>query len=77
MAIETGSHGQITFTGEHIRLYEMLVQRSALKLEILGLRHSRGSVYARIKKQYGFRGSRQQVLEQLQAKIDHDFPTEA
>jgi len=40
----------------------------ALKLEIVGLRHSRGSVYAAAKRNYKITGSKQRVLEQLEAK---------
>ena len=72
--ITTSEHGAITFTGEHIQLFQMITQRSALKLEILGLKHSRGSVYAHIKQQYGFRGSRASVLEQLENRIRDQFP---
>lgn len=49
--------------------YRLCAMRAALKLEILGLKHSRGSVYALIKRQFGFRGNKQSVLEQLNAHI--------
>jgi hypothetical protein len=37
----------------------------ALKLETLGLKHSRGSVYALIKKEFILKGSKASVLEQF------------
>lgn len=46
-------------------LYNMLAQKSALKLELAGLKHSRGSVYAHIKRVYGLRGNKQSVYTQF------------
>lgn len=49
--------------------YRMLTMRSALRLEVLGMRHSRGSVYALVKREFGFRGNKQAVLDQLSLQI--------
>lgn len=46
-------------------MYNMLAQKSALKLELAGLKHSRGSVYAHIKRVYGLRGNKQSVYTQF------------
>jgi DNA-binding CsgD family transcriptional regulator len=46
-------------------MFNMLAQKYALKLELVGLKHSRGSVYAHIKRVYGLRGSRQSVYTQF------------
>lgn len=51
-----------------IHLYRLLTLKYALKLEIAGMHHSHGSVYAIVKKEFGFKGSKKRVLEQL---IDH------
>lgn len=56
-------------TPDAIEAFFMLARRGALKLEIMGLRHSKGSVYAFIKKEYGFKGNRQSVLEQYEAHL--------
>lgn len=56
-------------TPEGIRAWHLLSQRSALRLEIMGLRHSRGSVSAHLKKTYGFKGNKQKVLEQFEAML--------
>ena len=49
---------------EQIELYQMLVLRSALKLEILGLKMSRGrTAYSSIKHMFNIKGSRQKVLD--------------
>ena len=53
-------------TPNQIALFGMATQISALKLEVKGMKHSRGSVYALVKRVYGLKGSKQRVLEQLQ-----------
>lgn len=51
---------------EDINLYRLCVLRSALKLEMTGLTIVRGSTaYARIKREFGFRGNKQRVYTQL------------
>ena len=48
---------------EQIELWEMLVLRSALKLEMLGLKISRGkTAYSSIKQMFNIKGNRQKVL---------------
>ena len=48
---------------EQIELYQMLVLRSALKLEMLGLKMSRGkTAYSAIKQMSNINGNRQKVL---------------
>ena len=48
---------------EQIALYQMLVLRSALKLEMLGLKMSKGrTAYSAIKQMFNLKGSRQKVL---------------
>ena len=49
---------------EQIALYQMLVLRSALKLEMLGLKMSRGrTAYSAIKHMFNIKGNRQKVLD--------------
>ena len=49
-----------------IRFYQLCARKSALHLELLGMRHSRKvSVYAICKRVYGFKGSRQRVYDQM------------
>lgn len=67
----TESAGGIVVTGpESINLFRLLAWKGALKLEIGGMTHSRGSVYATIKKELGFKGTRESVLKQLVAHIE-------
>lgn len=57
-------------TGEKaINLFHMKTQLAALGLEIKGLKHSRGSVYAHIKHTYNFKGNKQRVFEQFKQLI--------
>ena len=55
---------------EQISLFQMMSQRSALGLELKGLRFSRGSVYAMCKRTYGLKGSKQKVYDQMCALVD-------
>lgn len=51
---------------EEIALFRMKALRSALKLEILGMKRRGRSVYSIIKEEFGFKGSKQKVLQQLE-----------
>jgi len=56
---------------KNTRLFNMIAQKSTLKLEIAGLKHSSGrSVYAHIKREYGLKGSKSSVLEQFTKLIE-------
>lgn len=59
---------------KNITWFHMRTQLSALKLEMLGLKHSRGSVLATVKRQYGLRGHRQSVYDQLSAIVEANRP---
>ncbi len=61
-------------TSESIEMFNLLSMKYALKLEIAGLKHSRGSVYALAKKRFGFKGNKQSVLTQLTALIESKMP---
>ena len=68
--IEVGEYGTV-ITGAHIPLYRLMAMASGLKLEIKGLRRSRGrTCYAIAKSEFGFKGSKPKVLAQLQAHIE-------
>ena len=55
---------------EQIALYQMLVLRSALKLEMLGLKMSRGrTAYSIAKEELGIKGNKQKVLDQVHEMI--------
>lgn len=51
---------------DQIALYRLATLRSMLRLEIKGLKRSRGpSAYSILKNEYGLRGTRQQVLDEV------------
>lgn len=55
-------------TPDGIEAYRLLVLRGALKLEILGMRRSKGqSAATMIKQEFGLRGTNRSVLEQYEA----------
>ena len=56
----------------HIELYQMMVQKQALKLEIYGMKTRGKSAYSLIKERYKLKGSKQKVLEQF-TKIIEDI----
>ena len=54
---------------EDIKLFRLASLRSALKLEILGMKRRGVSVYSIVKKELGFKGSKKEVLKQLENYI--------
>ena len=68
----------IADTPYKIELYQMLVLRSALKLEMLGLKMSRGrTAYAAIKQMFNLKGNRQKVLDLFNKIIEQQQKGEA
>lgn len=55
MGIEVTEDGTIIATGDGIAVYRLLALRSALRLEIHGLKHSSGSIAERIRKEFGLK----------------------
>ncbi len=56
---------QVYDTPEAINQYRMRVLRSALKLEILGMKRRGQPVSKIIKEEFGLKGNKQKLLEQL------------
>ena len=52
-------------TPEAIKFYQLAVLRGAVKLETLGMKHSRGSQTAFAKRLYGLKGNKQSIYKQL------------
>jgi uncharacterized protein (DUF2141 family) len=56
-----------------IAVYRLMVLRSGLKLEIKGMKVKGGkSCYSVIRSEFGLKGDRASVLEQLDAIINHE-----
>ena len=56
-------------TEEKIDLFRFLSLRSALKLECLGMRRRGQSAYSIVKAEYGLKGNKKSVLEQMEQII--------
>ncbi len=65
----------VVITGEkNIKAYRTLVLQKALRLEIIGLKHSSGqSVYAQIKREFGFKGNKRKVHDLLCDYIEREY----
>lgn len=71
MPIEIGKSGIITCTGDGVELYRLLALRSALSLELHGIKVRRGfSAYAAVKAEFGLKGTKQKVFEQFTLLVD-------
>ena len=55
--------------GIDVEFYRLLTLRSALSLEMLGMKNSRRSAYAIIKEEFGFKGNKQKVYNQIDKLI--------
>jgi hypothetical protein len=61
----------ITISGEeNIDRARLIILKGALKLEVVGMKNRGMSAYQIVKKEFGFKGSKQSVLEQLTNYID-------
>jgi hypothetical protein len=56
-------------TPEQIDMFRFLSLKSALKLECLGMSRRGQSAYSIIKAEYGFKGDKKSVLEQMEQII--------
>ena len=52
-----------------IELFRLCALRGALKLEILGMRKRGRSAYSIVKEEFGLKGNKKRVLEQLEQLI--------
>jgi hypothetical protein len=56
-------------TPEKIDMFRFLSLRSALKLECLGMRRGGQTAYSIAKAEYGFKGNKKSVLQQMEQII--------
>jgi hypothetical protein len=57
-------------TPQGIAFMQLLARKAALSLEIKGLKRHGRSAYSICKEVYGLKGTRQSVLNQMQAMVD-------
>ena len=60
----------IADTPDKIEMFRLLSLKGALKLEMVGMTRRGRSAYAIIKDEFGFKGNREKVLNQLQEHIE-------
>tara|TARA_R110000824_G_scaffold233677_2_gene421985 strand:+ start:953 stop:1162 length:210 start_codon:yes stop_codon:yes gene_type:complete len=60
---------QVYDTPQAIDGFRVRALRSALRLEVLGMSRRGRSVYSIVKEEFGFKGSKQKVLDQLLAYV--------
>ena len=60
----------IAYTPENINFVRMATLKSALKLEIAGLRRRGRSVYSIVKEEFGLRGNKRAVLADFEKLIE-------
>lgn len=53
-------------------LFRLIALRAALGLEVMGMKHSKQSVYAQVKKEFGYKGSKQSVFDQLNEYVNQE-----
>ena len=63
------NEGFVAYTKDNINFFRLLSLRSALKLEIVGMKKRGRSAYSIIKEEFGFKGSKQSVLADLEELI--------
>jgi len=73
MADKEVSKAIIIDTEEGIKGYRILALRSALKLEVLGMKRRGQSVYSIVKQEFGFKGNKKKVLDQLNKYIEDNY----
>ena len=65
------TQGVVADSPEVIKFFRLAALKNALALECKGLRRSRPpSAYVVLKKEYGFKGGKQKVLQQAQNLVD-------
>jgi len=57
-------------TPKDINMFRMLALKSALSLEVMGMRRGGRSVYSIVKEEFGLKGNKQRVLEQFTAIVE-------
>ena len=61
---------EVYYSPQAIANFRLRSLRGALKLEIAGMKRRGRSVYSIIKEEFGFKGNKQRVLKQLEAKLN-------
>jgi len=60
------------FTGHGITMFSLVSMKGRFKLELLGMKGSGPTMYSLVKKQFGFKGNREQVYDQFCKYIEQE-----
>jgi hypothetical protein len=65
------SNGLIVIdTKEGVSMYRLLALKASLRLELMGMKHSRVNVYTLVKREFGLKGNKQKVYDQFVALVE-------
>lgn len=64
------SEATVVDTPEGIEFVRLCTLKGALRLELLGMKRRGRSVYSIVKQEFGFKGNKQKVYEQLENYIE-------
>jgi hypothetical protein len=67
--VKYSKNGSYTITGKDIDTYRFLTLKSALKLEMLGIKRRGASALSILKKEYGFKGNSKKVFAEVATVI--------
>lgn len=70
MPIEVHKDGGFTATGKSVDFVRMAALKSALHLELVGMKRRGRSAYSIIREEFGLKGSREKVYEQFCKLVD-------
>ena len=60
------------FTGEQIPVVRLIALKGALRMELHGMKRRGRSAYAIVKDEFGFKGNKQKVYDQLCAYLEEN-----
>ena len=55
---------------KHVTIFQLLQWKYGLQLEMKGMKNSRGSIYAHVKRTFGWKGNRQKIYDKLVKVLD-------
>ena len=67
MPVEKSEGGGHIITGNDINRFRILALKGALSLELKGMKRRGTSAFATVKNEFGFKGNKQKVYDQLVA----------
>ena len=74
MTVQTFENGGYVVTGNSVPVFRLLTLHKALKIEMHGMRMSRGpSAYTMIKKEFNLKGSKAKVLTAFESILTQDY----